>query len=53
MAAPLLNTGDFSCFIQKFSAGDAYANCDRSTTPPVLNIGDFVCFMQGFARGCP
>ena len=29
----------------------AYANCDRSTTPPVLNVNDFVCFQTRFAAG--
>ncbi|MEX2218184.1 MAG: hypothetical protein WD749_05435 [Phycisphaerales bacterium] len=50
---PLLNVGDFSCFLQRYSAGDAYANCDASTTPPVLNVADFGCFLMEYARGCP
>src|SRR5262249_5693372 len=29
---PVLNTGDFTCFLQKYAAGNAYANCDNSTT---------------------
>jgi hypothetical protein len=52
-AAPVLNIADFSCFLQKYAAGDAYANCDQSVTPPVLNIADFTCFLQKFAAGCP
>jgi endonuclease/exonuclease/phosphatase family metal-dependent hydrolase len=51
--APVLNVGDFTCFLQKYAAGDAYANCDASTTPPVLNVGDFTCFLQKYAAGCP
>jgi hypothetical protein len=51
--APILNVGDFTCFLQRFAAGDSYANCDNSTTPPVLNVGDFTCFLQRFAAGCP
>jgi hypothetical protein len=51
--APILNVGDFTCFLQRFAAGDAYANCDNSTTAPVLNVGDFTCFLQRFAAGCP
>jgi autotransporter-associated beta strand protein len=51
--APVLNVGDFTCFLQKFAAGDPYANCDQSTTPPVLNVGDFTCFLQKYAAGCP
>jgi hypothetical protein len=51
--APLLNVGDFTCFLQRFAAADSYANCDESTTIPVLNVGDFTCFLQRFAAGCP
>jgi hypothetical protein len=51
--APVLNVGDFTCFLQKYAAGDPYANCDHSTTPPVLNVGDFTCFLQKYAAGCP
>jgi hypothetical protein len=50
---PILNVGDFTCFLQKFAAGAAYANCDGSTQPPVLNVGDFTCFLQKYAAGCP
>jgi trimeric autotransporter adhesin len=50
---PILNVADFSCFLQKFAAGDPYANCDGSTTPPVLNVADFGCFLTKFAAGCP
>jgi hypothetical protein len=51
--SPLLNVGDFTCFVQRFSAGDTYANCDASTQAPVLNILDFACFLQRFSIGCP
>jgi hypothetical protein len=50
---PVLNVLDFSCFLNKFAAGDAAANCDGSTTPPVLNVLDFSCFLNEFAAGCP
>jgi hypothetical protein len=50
--APVLNVGDFTCFLQRFAAGDPYANCDASTVPPALNVGDFTCFLQRFAAGC-
>ena len=43
---------DFGCFLNKFAAGDSYANCDLSTTPPVLNVLDFSCFLNKFAAGC-
>jgi hypothetical protein len=51
--APVLNIGDFTCFLQRFAAADPYANCDESTVQPVLNVGDFTCFLQRFAAGCP
>ncbi len=50
--APVLNVLDFSCFLNKFAAGDPYANCDGSTTVPVLNVNDFSCFLNKFAAGC-
>ena len=51
-AAPILNVNDFTCFLNKFTAGDPYANCDGSTAAPVLNINDFICFLNKFAAGC-
>ena len=50
---PVLNVADFTCFLQRYAAGDTYANCDNSTTIPVLNVADFTCFLQQFAAGCP
>ncbi len=50
---PVLNVGDFVCFLNRFAAGDPAANCDGSTVPPVLNVGDFTCFLNAFAAGCP
>jgi hypothetical protein len=47
-----LNVADFGCFLQKFAAGDVYANCDGSTQEPVLNVADFGCFLSKFAAGC-
>jgi trimeric autotransporter adhesin len=61
-AAPILNVGDFMCFINEFAAGTSlphsqqvehYANCDGSTTAPALNVDDFTCFITRFAAGCP
>jgi hypothetical protein len=49
---PRLNTGDFTCFLQKYAAQEPYANCDNSTTEPTLNTGDFTCFLQRYAAGC-
>jgi hypothetical protein len=51
--APVLNVADFTCFLQRFAAGESYANCDESTTVPTLNVADFTCFLQRFAAGCP
>ncbi len=50
--SPVLNVLDFSCFLNKFAAGETYANCDHSTTSPVLNVLDFSCFLNLFAAGC-
>jgi hypothetical protein len=52
-APPVLNVADFTCFLQRFAAGETYANCDCSTDPPALNVADFTCFLQRFAGGCP
>jgi hypothetical protein len=56
-ALPVLNIADFSCFLQKFAAGDWYANCDGGYTycnpPPCFNVADFSCFLSKFAAGCP
>ncbi len=49
---PCLNVLDFSCFLNKFAAGDTYANCDLSTSAPALNVLDFACFLNRFAAGC-
>lgn len=46
-----LNVLDFQCFINRFAAGDGYANCDGSTSEPVLNAMDFACFLNRFAAG--
>lgn len=51
--APILNVADFTCFVQRFNAGEAWANCDGSTIAPTLNILDFACFMDRMAAGCP
>ncbi len=50
---PTLNANDFSCFLLRFRAGDAFANCDGSSVVPVLNAGDFSCFLTRFRAGCP
>jgi hypothetical protein len=49
---PVLNVGDFTCFLQRYANNDPYANCDNSTAIPVLNVGDFTCFLQSYAGGC-
>lgn len=52
-ASGSLNANDFQCFLNKFAAADAYANCDGSTAAPVLNANDFQCYLNRFAAGCP
>ena len=39
--APVLNVNDFTCFLNRYAAGDSYANCDASTIVPTLNVNDF------------
>ena len=59
--APVLNVGDFTCFVQQYSIATLlpsdqqithYANCDHSTVTPAVNVGDFTCFLQKYAAGC-
>jgi hypothetical protein len=50
---PILNVADFTCFLQRYAAGDCFANCDGSTQAPILNVADFTCFLQAYAAGCP
>lgn len=52
-AAPVLNAADFTCFLQRYAAGDPYANCDGSVVSPSLNVADLTCFLGRFATGCP
>lgn len=48
-----LNVNDFQCFVNRFAAGEASANCDGSTAAPVLNVNDFNCFLNRYAAGDP
>jgi hypothetical protein len=50
--APILNVNDFTCFLNRYAAGQSYANCDASTIAPVLNVNDFTCFLNRYAVGC-
>ncbi len=50
---PLLTAADFTCFLNKFRAGDPSANCDGSTGTPTLTAADFTCFLSAFRAGCP
>jgi hypothetical protein len=52
-SAPVLNVNDYTCFLNRFAAGDSRANCDGSTIAPVLNVNDFTCFANRYAVGCP
>ena len=51
--SPVLNVNDFTCFLNRYAAGESYANCDASTIAPVLNVNDFTCFLNSYAVGCP
>ena len=50
---PILNVNDFSCFLNRYAAGDPYANCDGSSIAPTLTFSDFTCFLGKYAAGCP
>ena len=50
---PILNVNDFTCFLNRFAAGESFANCDASTIAPILNVNDFTCFLNAYAAGCP
>ena len=52
-ATPVLNVGDFTCFLTRFASGDPYATCDASASAPTLNVADFTCFLTKYAAGCP
>ncbi len=51
--APLLTAADFTCFLNKFRAGDPYANCNGNTDAPLLTAADFTCYLTKFRAGCP
>jgi hypothetical protein len=48
----LVNIGDATCFLQRYVAGDPWANCDGSGLPPAVNVADFTCFLQKYTQGC-
>jgi hypothetical protein len=47
--SPRLNIDDFTCFINRFAAGDPYADCNQDST---RDINDFHCFITRFAEQC-
>jgi hypothetical protein len=49
----LLSANDFVCFLNRYAAGESYANCDQSTVSPILTANDFQCFLNSYAAGCP
>ena len=51
-SAPVLNVNDFTCFLNRYAAGESYANCDQSSGNPVLNVNDFICYLNVYAAGC-
>jgi probable HAF family extracellular repeat protein len=48
--APYLNVADFTCFLQRYAAGDPYVKCDACAVPDF--VGDFTCFLARFYAGC-
>ncbi len=45
-----INTLDFFCFFNLFTAGDPRADCNGDNK---VNSVDFVCFLNGYNAGCP
>jgi hypothetical protein len=41
---------DFLCFVNRFTLGHDYADCDGSGA---LDLFDFLCFVSAFNAGCP
>jgi hypothetical protein len=46
---PVLTANDFQCFLNRFAAGESYANCDGVGG---LTANDFQCFLTAYAVGC-
>jgi hypothetical protein len=54
--SPILNIADLTCFLERYAAGDAWANCDdnwNGWASPLFSVADFTCFLERFAAGCP
>jgi hypothetical protein len=46
---PILTANDFVCFLNAFTAQEAYANCDGVAG---LTANDFICFINAYSTGC-
>jgi hypothetical protein len=46
---PKLTANDFQCFLNRYAAGESYANCDGTGG---LTANDFACFLNQYAGGC-
>ena len=47
--SPVLNTADFTAYLQSFSAADPVADIDGSGN---LDVADYTAFLQAYAVGC-
>ncbi len=47
--APVLNTNDFSAFLNSYAANDPVADVDGSGS---INVNDFSAFLNAYAAGC-
>jgi len=47
--APQLTANDFTCFLNEYTAGSSYADCDGVGG---LTANDFQCFLTSYAAGC-
>jgi len=49
IGSPVLTANDFQCFLDRYVAADAYANCDGVGG---LTGNDFQCFLNQYVAGC-
>ena len=48
---PVLSVNDYTCFMNRYAAGDPWANCDPGERR-APRASDFLCFLQHFRAGC-
>lgn len=41
---------DVLCFVNAFTSGSTFADCDRNG---MLTVADYYCFVSAMQQGCP